>query len=148
MRRRTLMSSYHHDAINVTPLIDVVMCLIVFFLLVGKLVEDRAAHVALPETQQGDSAKAKAPLVIDIVRAPGSGSEWLHGEALVYVTGKPVANLEEFQTIVTSHVKAAPETSLEIRADRALRYGVVEPVLRACTEAGAMDVRLATERRS
>ena len=64
----------------------------------------------------------------------------------MYVTGKPVANLEEFQTIVASHVKAAPETSLEIRADRALRYGVVEPVLRACQREGLTLVRMSTER--
>ena len=148
MRRRSSTFASHQEHINVTPLIDVVMCLIVFFLLVGKLVQDRAANVALPETAHGDSAKSKAPLVIDVVYAPGAGSPWLHGEAQVYVTGELVADLDAFQTIIQAHVRAAPETSLEIRADRALRYGVVEPVLRACTKAGALDVRLATERRS
>ena len=43
---------FHHqspvDKINVTPLIDVVMVLIVFYLIVGKLATDSAARVELP----------------------------------------------------------------------------------------------------
>jgi biopolymer transport protein ExbD len=147
MRARVFRQSHGHEGINVTPLIDVVMCLIVFFLIVGKLAADRAAHVKLPQTQYGERVKSAAPLVIDVVRAPGEGSAWLHQEADLLVLGREITGPDDFRTLLESRLEETPELSIEIRADKLLPYGVVEPVLRACTQVGAHEVRLATERR-
>ena len=47
MRFRTFHHAPASGKINVTPLIDVVMVLIVFYLIVGKLAADRKAPVQL-----------------------------------------------------------------------------------------------------
>ena len=36
------------EVINLTPMIDVVMCLIIFYLMVGHLASGRSGHVNLP----------------------------------------------------------------------------------------------------
>lgn len=49
--RRHSMPEMKEGGVNVTPLIDVVMCLIIFFMLVAKIgVKTGAAKMALPET--------------------------------------------------------------------------------------------------
>jgi biopolymer transport protein ExbD len=152
MRRRHSLRRPEHafEGINATPLIDVVMCLIVFFLIVGKLSADRSQQVRLPETRHGASAKAQDPMVLDIVRAEAgsAGAAWLGGAGRLLVAGKEVADGAALESLVRGRLLDRPATSVEIRADRDLPYGAVEPVLRACGKAGARSVRLAAEKRS
>ena len=42
MRRRSLMPEETVAPVNATPLIDVVLCMIVFFLIVGRLAESQS----------------------------------------------------------------------------------------------------------
>ena len=53
--------------LNVTPLIDIVMVLIIFFLLVGQLAMDRKGAVDLPEAASGEPATVEhAPIAVAI----------------------------------------------------------------------------------
>ncbi|MFN7022096.1 MAG: ExbD/TolR family protein, partial [Phycisphaerales bacterium] len=64
----------------------------------------------------------------------------------VQVDGETVADAAALESAVRGRILAAPLTSIQVRADRALSFGNVEPVLRACGQGGARSVRLATER--
>ena len=71
MRRRMLTGQHAvHQGVNATPLIDVVMCLIIFFLLVGKLASDRGAAVRLPESARGHEEQAATILVVTVTALP------------------------------------------------------------------------------
>lgn len=61
------------EAINVTPLIDVVMCLIIFFLIVGKLAHEQGARVNLPSTGLGTTDNDQKAVIITV--APVNASE-------------------------------------------------------------------------
>lgn len=61
------------EAINVTPLIDVVMCLIIFFLIVGKLAHEQGARVNLPSTGLGTTDNDRKAVIITV--APVNVSE-------------------------------------------------------------------------
>jgi len=52
--------------INVTPLIDVVMVLIIFYLIVGKLAAERQGHVQLPSSAVGVQAETHDPVIVTI----------------------------------------------------------------------------------
>jgi biopolymer transport protein ExbD len=140
MRLRAL-SSHPHDTgkVNVTPLIDVVMCLIVFYLLVGKLALDQRTRVSLPASAVGSTDPAPETLTI-VVAPEGAG-------ARVFVGGEPVE-----PAALTDRLRAWRERSpagvVQIRADRTLSFGAVEPVIAACREAGLGSVTLATERQA
>ncbi|MBX3359104.1 MAG: biopolymer transporter ExbD [Phycisphaeraceae bacterium] len=144
LRRRHL----ELEPINVTPLIDVVMCLIIFFLLVGKLASDRGQQVRLPETKVGEKVRATDPLIVDVTTVDPGETAWLGGAARVTVAGRDVRDADALEAIIRGRLLDRPATAVEIRADRELSYGAVEPILRACGKAGAKSVRLATEKRS
>src|SRR5947209_17273139 len=81
MRRRGL-EPMHDEHVNVTPLIDVVMCLIIFFLCCSTLAkEETNEQVQIPRAQLGQTmADQRGRLVINLVprgRDHGAGSESL-----------------------------------------------------------------------
>ena len=69
--RRYAPSPTRFDAINVTPLIDVVMCLLIFFLIVGKLATIQGPAVNLPGTAFGRPDEQRAVIIV-IARDSGA----------------------------------------------------------------------------
>lgn len=141
--RRLTPAHGSFEGINATPLIDVVMCLIVFFLLVGKLSMDQQSGLRLPEAISGDTARVGDKLVIVIFSegTPGANG-W---PAKVLVEEKPISSFENMKMLVQSRMTGNPDMPIELRGDRRLAYAQVEPVLKACGAAGALNIRLAVE---
>lgn len=150
MRRRSLTGQYSSsvEPINVTPLIDVVMCLIIFFLIVGKLVSDRGVPVRLPQTGVGQDETSPLVMTITITQAAADAPRagWNSLGIAVQADGETSADARALEQSIRGRLAEQPALSVQIRADRDLSYGVVEPVLRAAGNAGAKSVRLATER--
>jgi len=140
MRRRTLHSEHSIGRVNVTPMIDVVMVLIVFYLIVGKLASDRIEAVPLPVTATGDQDPPPDPLVINVL--PGEP-----GSPRIVVDTFEI-ELDTVERMVERQLKSRPDVAVQIRADKSLRYGVVEPVLDACRAGGARSVVLSAEKGS
>jgi biopolymer transport protein ExbD len=141
------------DAVNVTPLIDVVMCMIIFFLIVGKLATDRGLAVRLPESIRGSEETSPAVLIVTVAKfdqAPERIGEqsafWKPYGITVQADGEVMTDAKALETAIRGKMAAIPTTSIQVRAHRDLAWGAVEPVLRTCGQAGAKSVRLATER--
>ena len=68
MRRKGL-EPMHSDHVNVTPLIDVIMCLIIFFLLCGQFAKQEASdQVRIPRADLGqEMADQRGRLLINVV---------------------------------------------------------------------------------
>ncbi len=162
MRRRF----QHHaaagsfEAINVTPLIDVVMCLVIFFLIVGKLAADASA-VRLPESGFGRADRTDRAVVVAVAPAlpgvPGAVDLGSGTRARIWIDGVAISGPNELAGAIRdrgARVLAAlgrPEDALadlpvQVRADRSLPFAAVEPVLKACADLGITGVRLAAER--
>lgn len=137
MRRRVLHAPHPFGDVNVTPLIDVVMCMIVFFLIVGKLVADQRAQLRLPETRSGSARAAQDVLVINVLANGG-------GEARVVVDNAPV-EMWMLADLVRTRLADKPTTVVQLRASRELAYGAVRPIIDACRDAGVPGLRLAAE---
>ncbi len=150
IRRLSHSSSSGAEAVNVTPLIDVVMCLIIFFLIVGKLATDRGLPVNLPTAGIGQKEQSSAPLVVTVVRAgPEDGQTgWSAYGVRVQVDGKLTNFPKDLEAAVRGKLATSPDASVQVRADRELPFGSIEPVLRAVGLGGARSVRVATERNS
>ncbi len=143
MRHRRLHRSRSFGEINVTPLIDVVMCLIIFYLMVGKLAGDRRTRVELPETKVGTEADSSV-LIVNVVPVTGAG--WPGSGAQVVVERAVISGPEDLERLVRDRIGSHPEMVVQVRAEKDLPWDLVKPVLRSCTRAGAATVRLATER--
>ena len=125
--------------LNLAPMVDVMMCLIVFFLLASKLADH--APVDLPWAAAAKSVKPGEitnPVTIT-VRPAGEG-----GDAAEYLVkswdGQKVTEQalrpQDIDPLLQSHAARAAREGQQlrcvIRADRAVRYRHVEVVLRAC----------------
>jgi biopolymer transport protein ExbD len=143
MRRKGL-SPMPSDHINVTPLIDVIMCLIIFFLLCGKFAKDEAnAKVKLPQAQLGQQmVDQQGRLVINVV--PGEAVGGGRGDREIIVRTK-VMRAEELGAYLVREQKANPELKVIIRADKDITYDYVSPVMVACAQANIQSVDYATQ---
>jgi biopolymer transport protein ExbD len=130
--------------INVTPLIDVVMVLIIFYLIVGKLAADKRARVDLPSTAVGAANDEQKPVVITVVAEGASGSLDLTSRILLDGVDVPKDGLQDALRARVGDRGAS--TVVQVRADRRLTYGAVEPVVKACRGAGLTAVWLVTEK--
>lgn len=120
-------------AINLTPMIDVVFTLLVFFMLATTFAErERLLDLELPYAASAADAKKPTPqeLVINVAR-----------EGKVFVDGK---TLEETQLakVLSDTAQRDRRTMVTIRGDRRGAYDGIVHVLDACLQAGLVDVSL------
>ncbi|MEN1679346.1 MAG: biopolymer transporter ExbD [Planctomycetota bacterium] len=116
---------------NVTPMIDVVFLLIIFFLVSSHLArQETQLELNLPVAAGDEPTDAARPRVTLNVLA--DGSVLLGGEAL------PMDQIERR----LAYEQQQSETGIEvrIRGDRAAEYRTVEPLLAACAKAGVWNV--------
>jgi biopolymer transport protein ExbD len=140
-RRRRLKIHKHRKAlvgsgavrseINVTPLVDVVLVLLIIFMVVTPMLH-RGVPIELPVTQHHERKQDTGEQLIVSVRADGTyiEADRLEGEQL------------------SSRLRQELKTSsrpVHIRADRTLTYGDVRKVLDTIHAAGATSVSLATD---
>jgi biopolymer transport protein TolR len=138
MRNRSIISGEGAGArINVTPMIDVVMVLIVFYLLVGQLAIDRKASIDLPTSIIGiDETQESDPIVVGITQ---SGSLTING--VDFDTDRFAGEIEGM------HARS-PNTPIRIRAHRDAPFGHIRPVMHQLRDIGISGVELVTERGS
>jgi biopolymer transport protein ExbD len=152
--------------VNVTPLIDIVMCLIIFFMLVAKIGVDTGADqaIVIPTSFRGLEIQDMGNTLTLNVR-PIAGSDQPMVSALVGgvveelklidpVTGhKPLlATLKNFRfgkDLRPGGVAESadnPEFKVIIRGEESMGYQFLEPVLITCAEARVKNVNFNTKR--
>jgi biopolymer transport protein ExbD len=120
--------------INMTPMIDVTFLLIIFFLLSSRLSQQEAAELDLPVAGSAQPAGDESrPRVSVNVLADGR----------VLVGDMETGRGEISGRLRTERDRLGNDLEVRIRADRAVPYGAVTPVLLACTEASIWNVTFA-----
>jgi len=120
--------------INVTPLVDVVLVLLIIFMVVTPLIASGIA-VDLPRTlhhaRKPDDGK---DIILSITR-----------EERVYIGRLPVPRLDDVGAAMTAERRKFPDKSVFIKGDSRAPYGVVRQVLAQLHDAKIDDVVLGTE---
>src|SRR3954471_12727696 len=149
MRRRK-MPDAHADHPNVTPLIDVVMCLIIFYMLVAKIGVNTGqdAKIELPVSVRGISLKDLGNTVTLNVTKPSTGDEplitMLDPSSGQMVDLKIIDGTKRpLQTFLKKLKGENAEFKVIIRGDQNLEYRFLEPVLITCSEAAVKNVNFA-----
>ncbi|QDV46131.1 Biopolymer transport protein ExbD [Stieleria neptunia] len=121
---------------NMTPMIDVVFLLIIFFLVSSHLArQESRLPVELPV------ASTHNPLSID----PVSVTITVNRDRQILVGGK-ILDEAGLDAILNDVVRRDGESaSLRIRTDGAVPYGNIEPILKASSELGLLDIKLAVK---
>jgi biopolymer transport protein ExbD len=119
--------------INMTPMVDVVLCLLVFFMVATRLYDWDESEFRVQVPQVGSAApltEAPDDLVLTIV---GPGRVEMLGQSFGLVTlGAELRSARERYA----------DQAVQVRGDAGLTYQDVADVLSACEEAGIANVRL------
>ena len=150
MRRRYRPIPRMSEAnVNVTPLIDVVMVLIVFFMLVAKIgISTGAEPMELPTTLTGvriDDLGNTLTLNVHYENLVAPQVMALVGSEMREL---PVSDGRGGQPLLET-LKALRERNREfkviLRAPKSMPYRYLEPVLQACAQAAVRSVNFTTE---
>jgi biopolymer transport protein ExbD len=116
--------------INVTPLVDVVLVLLIIFMVVTPMLH-RGVHIELPVTEHHEKKQDTGEQLVVTIRQDGTFIE----------TDKiPEEGLVE--RVKQELKKSRP---VHVRGDKNVEYGVVRKVLEKIHEAGAQNVAMGTE---
>jgi len=119
--------------INVTPLVDVCLVLLIIFMVVAPILH-AGVKVELPKTVNGTSLKGDSNQLTVTVAADGG----------VYVRSSRVSVAELPALLVQIH-SAEPDRDVIVRGDRHLQYETMCEVLTSVSRAGFAHVGLVTE---
>ena len=137
-RRRHLASKPHPKGqvraeINVTPLVDVVLVLLIIFMVITPMIV-RGVSVDLPITSHHDRKNDDNKDLIVSINAAGE----------IYVNADKVP-LDRLGAAVQEERRRFPDKGIFVKADHRIRYGTARATMEAIHRAGVEDVQLGTE---
>jgi biopolymer transport protein ExbD len=129
---------YQKLGFNMTPMIDVVFLLIIFFLVSSHLAkQETQIEMALPTAASAsDDAPAERPRLTINIAADGSYS----------LAGRPISADRLPEQFAAVREKEGGDVEVRIRGSRRAPYSAAEPIMVACTRAGIWDVSWAVYR--
>lgn len=123
---------------NMTPMIDVVFLMIIFFL----------AHIELDSQEQG----MPLDLSLGVTGAAQADEKQrrltinVDEEGRVFVMGDELTKAQLTQIVEERFAEFGEDLEVRIRASRKVPYGRVNPVMIACTDSGVWNVKYAIVR--
>ena len=117
--------------INVTPMVDVMLVLLIVFMVTAPLLTS-GLHIDLPEVQASNTPIKDAKLVLSITK----------DERILFGEDDVTKNVEK---VLETNPRVQKEHELYIRADKEARYGVVARAVAAARAAGVTSLNLLVE---
>jgi biopolymer transport protein TolR len=130
MRRRRRPTAARPE-MNVTPLVDVVLVLLIIFMVVAPRLE-QDVHVDLPGVFNPDPATEQGPEPLQVTVESGG---------TYYANGQPY-DLDALLAFLSEAHAADPLRRLVVRADAALTYGQLRALLTRAQKSGFPGVAL------
>jgi biopolymer transport protein TolR len=118
--------------INVTPLVDVMLVLVVIFILTAPLLAS-SIKLDLPNSDAAKAGASDTPVTVVINR---SGQVYFNERAV---------SADELSARLQEAARIRPETEVHLRADEAVPYGKVVEVMGAAQKAGLSRIGFAAE---
>lgn len=119
--------------IDVSPLIDVVFQLLIFFVVTTTFLTDTGIPLELPEAASGQSEAIQQEMSVRVAR---DGGIRFQGE---------LVSLDDLRDRLAAAVKASPKKALTIYGDGQVDYETVVQVMDAARRARVPGIVLATE---
>ena len=117
--------------INVTPLVDVVLVLLIIFMVITPLLQ-RGKPVVLPDARHVSALKSGGdPILLSVTR---DGRIWLDKEEL---------KKDEVSTMLTAAMQAQPGAPVLVKGDRDLDYKAMREVVLEISKTHVLGVSLA-----
>lgn len=118
--------------INVTPLVDVMLVLVIILLVTAPLLT-QSVNVALPKTAATTPDTEKQPIQLGI-----------DAQGAVTFNKNPVADLSALESVLKTELAKNPELTVHIYADQQTHYGKVAEVMATVQHAGISRLAFVT----
>jgi biopolymer transport protein TolR len=119
--------------INVTPLVDVMLVLLVVFMITAPMLH-QGIEVALPRAQAENlPAHMEEPLILSINR-----------DGVVYLRETPIHSTQLVERLLPV-IEGRQDKSIYLKGDRDVPYGVVVEVLDLLRRGGILQIGMITE---
>jgi len=122
--------------IDMTPMVDVIILLLIFFFMTATFKEPDAVEVTLPYAAAG----VKIPKDIEVI------SVVVDKEGVVYVQNEPI----EAQGDITKKIKDArvksPRAITNLRAEGDVKYGILQAVMKELQDANVTRFNLEVQK--
>ena len=121
------------QALNLTPLIDIVFLLLVFFMLTAHFVKNEGIPIELPEAVSAMSMDEDKPLEVKLSK-----------EGVVSIAGTELGS-ETLYTEISKLLEKKDEKRVVIHGDAGVALGGAVKVIDAARQAGASGVDIVTQ---
>jgi biopolymer transport protein TolR len=118
--------------INVTPLVDVMLVLVIILLVTAPLLT-QSVHVALPKTAETTADVKEQPLQLGI-----------DAQGIITLNKLPVADLASLETALKDKLAQDSEAGVHLYADQAVVYAKVAEIMAAVQHAGITKIAFVT----
>ncbi len=119
--------------LNITPLIDIVFLLLVFFMLTSHFIEEQAIDINLPEAKNGNDAIDKE--FVEVA---------LNSDGELFIDGRQIV-LEHLEQALRGAFHAPDTRFVRLRGDHEAQLGLTVSVIDAARAAGAESLDILTQ---
>lgn len=119
--------------LDITPLVDVVLQLLIFFMLSSSFVMQSGIKINLPDSKHKEQPQEKENITISITR-----------ESLIFLDETKML-LPELKEAFTKNIQKNPNIILIIRADANVTHGRVVEIMDLAKQSGLNKISIATQ---
>ena len=127
----------HKPEIQMSPLIDVIFLLLLFYAVTTTFVSDERLKLKLPEAKTAEDAGISRDERPPEVKVAADGTIWIDDRIV------PESQLEDR---IRELVERAPDDGIILKGDKGADYGVVVHVLDVARSVGAKGIQMSAER--
>ena len=120
--------------INVTPLVDVVLVLLIIFMVLTPMMKQRGKDVELPKAAQSEKEEQEEPVVLSMTP-----------DRQLFVESDAYPDEAAFKSRLQEELRRKPGRRFVLKADQSLAYGDVQKVIRLARSVGVDRVSFGVE---
>lgn len=118
--------------LNITPLVDVTLILIIFFVITSTFIEQPGIKLELPKAQTSDLQRVEKAVII------------VSKDSKIYFRNKEIS-LKELPSILKDAMRESIDKSLIISADKVVHHGLIISIMDIARQNGVKKLVVSTE---
>jgi biopolymer transport protein ExbD len=123
--------------VQMSPLIDVIFLLLIFYAVTTQFVSDERLKLKLPEAETAESMGIRQEEKPPEVKVASDGSIWIDDQIVPEM---------ELEARIRQLVERAPDDGIILKGDKGADYGVVVHVLDVARKVGAKGIQMSADK--